>query len=220
MRSYQLYDCTTITNNIECIRVFTQLAADRQFAQLGLVLIGVLAQVETAISPLAREVSPLSEAAAEVPVESLHSATGSNVDADMLGEAVPREAAVSSPPKAVFEDTRLDLGVAVSRSEIEAGIISSNKSRRVAENQPSKEGDSSPIARPPVTRQERKPEDRKKPKKVKAKADVEADAEAPNTKDETRLQKNLGVLKDSKKVKKKRKKTGGDEFDDLFSTLL
>jgi ribonuclease MRP protein subunit RMP1 len=82
---------------MHCIlRAFTQLAADNQYAHLGLALIGVLAQVNAAIAPL---VSP--------PVqESVGAITAEQVTTPPVG------------PRGDPEDAGADFGVAVSRTEL------------------------------------------------------------------------------------------------------
>ena len=83
-------------------RAFTQLAADRQFAHLGLMLLGVLAQVDHAVAPFA---PGLPDDMAVVEVD----------------EAAPVVVAVASQDTEM-EPAASDMGVAVSRDEIMASI--------------------------------------------------------------------------------------------------
>ena len=84
-------------------RAFTQLAADRQFAHLGLMLLGVLAQVDQAVAPFA---PGLPEDMAVV-VE--------------MADTAPVAVAVASQDTEM-EPAASDMGVAVSRDEIMASI--------------------------------------------------------------------------------------------------
>lgn len=218
---------------------FSQLTADRQFAQLGLVLIGVLAQVEATIAPFvpAEPSSPTLKTQLEKPSSSIGIAQGI-VDAS----------------KAVADAGEfVDLGVAISRDELDEEIYdvrpsvepgSSAKDRhdmnktkgkkrknsgndtteRRAEMSESPSDQSEKRQRPPAgelklksAKPETIVEKLKEPKKQKKpKLDVNSsyltDKRDPGTK-------SLDEAKAIKKTKKKKKK-GGDEFDDLFSSLL
>lgn len=78
---------------------FTQLAADNQYAQLGLALLGVLAQIDQAASPLAARETTVAATGPEAG-DSVEVARGA------AGQAVPRV------PEAA------DLGTAVSRADV------------------------------------------------------------------------------------------------------
>ncbi|KAM7207406.1 hypothetical protein V8F20_002286 [Naviculisporaceae sp. PSN 640] len=82
---------------------FTQLVADKQFAQLGLMLLAVLAQIDQALSPFAPGAEPDGEA--EDNRETLLSAPAAVIGAVGLGGA----------PE---EESGEDVGVAISRDEI------------------------------------------------------------------------------------------------------
>ena len=173
-------------------RAFTQLAADNQYAHLGLALLGVLAQVHAAVAPLVPALSGEGEEGGDGLLPS--ATTGPVVagpDRDVQGGA--------------------DLGIAVSRSEVERQPSKAARrpevkqglehrgpepSETLAEDEPLQER---------VTVPSSKPEE--KPKKSKKSRD-EFDS----------LFDSLEANKPPKKKKKKQKK--GDEFDDLFSSLV
>ncbi|EOO02848.1 hypothetical protein UCRPA7_1629 [Phaeoacremonium minimum UCRPA7] len=142
---------------------FTQLAADNQYAPLGLVLLGVLAQIEAAMSPL-------------VPTEVVAATVQSPLDAELSTQCTP--SAISDVGASQGEAH--DFGVAISRDEVldsSQASVPSEKSEGMTAKSKSK------------GLQETAPLDPK-------------DAGRP------------------KKDKKKKKKRKGDEFDDLFSSLL
>lgn len=170
--------------------------ADQQFAQLGLVLVGVLAQVETAISPFVKaQPQPEPEPGNEPKGQAARPVRGPGADA--RGEAVPR-AKVSSP--AISDGGgELDVGVAVSRDELEDQDV-----------QPSIERESSPVHTARAAKQDHHLA------KVKSKKLQKPTSEGPM---KDREPKAVG-LSGAKMAKKKKKKKGGDEFDDLFSSLL
>lgn len=176
-------------------RAFTQVAADRQFAQLGLALIGVLAQVEAAMTPFVRAGpdadSDSDSAGDELGVSGRARAAGA--EGDGVSVAVPgglgRSASLGGD----------DLGVAISRDELGD------------DDAPARDEKSVPPQGGSPSRKDEKGDT--VPRRAKAKAEgglarKRKDAE-PQRVDS----------KVEKKVKK-RKKKGGDEFDDLFSTLL
>ncbi|KAJ4424715.1 RNase MRP subunit [Gnomoniopsis sp. IMI 355080] len=213
---------------------FSQLTADRQFAQLGLVLIGVLAQVEAAMAPF-------------VPVEPPK--PGPEETSGSVGAV---EGAVAL--KAVIDSGDLDLGVVVSRDELDDGS-------RV---QPSAEQILSPIPKMLSTKEQHDSDRMKSKKRKKPKIESSETTGTPevfsvaSTAAEKRQKlqpgeckpgtvepattKNFDESKESRKSKKpklddtlsrtrddklkatkkstKKKKKGGDEFDDLFSSLL
>lgn len=91
---------------------FTQLTADNQYAPLGLVLLGALAQLHTAISPLLPAAPPLRPLPAssarriETPASTLAPAPeppldlGESVSRDEFGPAAPRERGAELAPVA------------------------------------------------------------------------------------------------------------------------
>lgn len=87
-------------------RAFTQLSADRQFAHLGLMLLGVLAQVDQAVAPFA----PVSASSQDETAE----------QAPALGNTAAAEQ--PAPDQDVEMSMATDVGVAVSREEIMASI--------------------------------------------------------------------------------------------------
>ncbi|ROW12273.1 hypothetical protein VMCG_00514 [Cytospora schulzeri] len=172
---------------VKAYAAFTQVAADRQFAQLGLALIGVLAQVEAAITPFV-EAEP-------------DTATDDELDPPRVAHTAGVKGDVSvalgtlDPPPGLGDD----LGVAISREELDDDDV------------PSKDETSLP---PPG------PSSRKGEKKgTLPKPEEKSKAEGGQSRKGKGTEPLRAGTKDGKKVKKKKRK-GGDEFDDLFSSLL
>lgn len=189
-------------------RTFTQLIADKQFGQLGLVLIGALAQVGTAISPFVKEQRPPEPE----PEPELEPAPGNEREAraaksvqgpgaDARGEAVPRaDFGFSAVANGGDE---LDVGVAVSRDELEDHPL-----------QPSIERESSPVHSVLSAREGRHLAKVKRNKLKKSKSDCPESTEGDGEPTD------VGLKEADRAKKKKKRKKGGDEFDDLFSSLL
>ncbi|ROW15036.1 hypothetical protein VPNG_03352 [Cytospora leucostoma] len=93
---------------VKAYEAFTQLAADRQFAQLGLALIGVLAQVEAAIAPFVGTGLEKDAGDETEPIGVVHAAGIRGVD----------------PPASAILDPTLnsgdDLGVVISRDQLDS----------------------------------------------------------------------------------------------------
>lgn len=175
---------------------FTQLAADKQFAQLGLVLIGVLAQVDAAIAPfVVQDATETSDAAMT------NSAEGTKTKPEIAPSA----------GKLATDD--YDLGVAVPRNELdddedpqspaEQSISQLEKKSKKSKKTPLLEGSD---------RARKMSEDGNR-KRVKVRADLSNPGKDKNTDP-------MKANRVAKIEKKKKKKEGGDEFDDLFSSLL
>lgn len=212
---------------------FSQLTADRQFAQLGLVLVGVLAQIEAAMAHFvpAEPSKPPQEEKSGL-VRAMHGSDAS---------------------KSVNDAGELDLGVVVSREELDD---SDNM-------QPSVQRSPSPIPRLSSTKEQHDPGRTKSNKRKKPKVEssemvdetetisaasiaaengrkLQAEEKKPRIAKPATLVDELKESRQSKRpkldsipsttredeskaIKKKstkKKKKGGDEFDDLFSSLL
>lgn len=144
-------------------RAFTQLAADNQYAPLGLVLLGVLAQIEAGISPM-------------LPAEDITAAVQPPNEPELSMHDTPSVV----PDTDISNAESRDFGVAISREE----VLGSGQGSVLAE----KEQETLWISKSKRCRDEVSHD---KKEKVKPKKD-----------------------------KKKKKKRNGDEFDDLFSSLL
>lgn len=212
---------------------FSQLTADRQFAQLGLVLIGMLAQVETAMAPF-------------VPVEQQTSQPE-----EKPGSV--RAAQGADPSKSVIDNEELDLGVVVSRDELNDGVnvqssversctptpqLSSKKTHQDSDRTKSKKrkelkvkGNEANDRLEAFPATSLAPEKRKKLQPGKYISETTEPATSCGESKESRKSKKprldqvLSKTKDdgSKIIKRKstkKKKKGSDEFDDLFSSLL
>ncbi|OIW33853.1 hypothetical protein CONLIGDRAFT_198192 [Coniochaeta ligniaria NRRL 30616] len=157
---------------------FTQLSADNQYAHLGLALVGVLAQVNAAITPL---VPGLSDEA----------------DGDVLPLKQTKDAQEAP-----------DLGVAISRSEIEQRVLTQAEQpnpKRAVEDLSAKSSETD-------GRETSLEEGKSTSRKVGGKA-----GKSKKSRDEFD---SLFDSLETKKPSKKKKRKKGDEFDDLFSSLV
>lgn len=153
-------------------RAFSQLAADNQFATLGVVLLGALAQVRRACVCLVGEDPEAASAVAAAAAATAPPPASALVPTTTTAATV----AARNPKAAGGADEAVDVGEVVSRDALVCATA----------------GD-----RPP-----------KKRKKPAARANP-GDPPAPDRKEV-----------DVKPVKKKKKAKGGDEFDNLFSSLF
>ncbi|KAF3769674.1 hypothetical protein M406DRAFT_325168 [Cryphonectria parasitica EP155] len=195
-----------------CYGAFTQLTADRQFAQLGLLLLGVLAQIQAAIQlfiPPPKQEEEETRATEEPARPAAVIAHGS---AEGIGTSGGSD--------------QLDLGVAVSRDEMSGGggggrddDVDSHDTRQDIEQR------SSPVPRQPLM-DEVSEAGRGGGKSRKQKRSRIDDGSARTNREgrepPRRTQSPPAVVEamEVKKAQKKRKKKGGDEFDDLFSSLM
>ncbi|KAI1393474.1 uncharacterized protein F4822DRAFT_423942 [Hypoxylon trugodes] len=175
----------------KCYLAFSQLAADNQFATLGVVLLGALAQVNAACTRVVGETAAEEENAASTtvrepsataPVKELSNSSGTEPSNRQGGAVISRDAveklrrknAVSEEKKAQLpSDTRSDTTKKTKDHDDDA--ISTGKQRGVTTKTKAKDADNAPSSEEKV----------KPPKK-----------------------------------KKKTKKGGGDEFDALFKGLF
>ncbi|KAG8165497.1 hypothetical protein KVR01_004049 [Diaporthe batatas] len=190
---------------VKAYEAFTQLLADRQFAQLGLMLIGVLAQVEAAVAPFVRPAEPEegvdeTDAAGPAPVQQVRVA-----GIAAKGGGVP-------PPVVRGVEQEDDLGVAISRDEL-------------GDDDDDGEGDGGVVSRPRYSSppppkhapsKERRPEKGEGKGKKRSRTEDAGASRIGKSEKPTRPESS----KEEKKAKKKKKKKGGDEFDDLFSSLM
>ncbi|RYP90998.1 hypothetical protein DL770_002914 [Monosporascus sp. CRB-9-2] len=180
----------------KCYLAFSQLAADSQFATLGVVLLGVLAQVHAACVRL------VGEAAVEpVGAVSLISASPSGAAA-----AVTSRSDGSNPAAAMGADKEPG-GTVVSREE----VARAEKRRRAQQQQQQEEGSSS---RPPLL-PGRESDNR-------SSAVAKEDTAGSTTVTAVAREEGKGEERPrpaQKKTKKKKAKKG-DEFDNLFKSLF
>ncbi|KAL2141167.1 hypothetical protein VTI28DRAFT_2751 [Corynascus sepedonium] len=206
---------------------FTQLAADRQFAHLGLMLLGVLAQVDQAVAPFA----PTAREAPGTPKQMEMDASLSRRDRDG-----PVDVSQDQGSDTAMD---IDVGVAVSREEVMASIERDQSPKISASTPvprlPSSSGPtgsagqaytrsiSLPInppthqnslasqglatrTEPASKRSSVNPVPETKPKKKKTRKGDEFDDI-------------FGELDGKSKKPKKKKRKKGDEFDDIFGGL-
>lgn len=169
-------------------RVFSQLAADNQFAVLGIVLLGVLASVHSACVQVVGEPEPEPEVVAEAEVVSAGIRDAPAVMATQNTAAKPRGKGFQ---------VAADFGQVVSREEVAAAAAAA--AQTVTAPETSEE--------PPVKRKKKDAGE----SSLKRRTD---DGSEPAKKVAKKLDQ---AAKDKKKKKKKSK---GDEFDDLFSSLV
>ncbi|KAL2015604.1 hypothetical protein VTK56DRAFT_5183 [Thermocarpiscus australiensis] len=187
---------------------FTQLSADRQFAHLGLMLLGVLAQVDAALAPFAP-----SPAADGEPPEDFPQQAGA------LGSSNPQEASRPSlldQDRNTATDTDTDMGVAVSREDLL--LMSIEQAQEEEED----------LTRSKPTRQQsiiaQTPDEMgtpdipsNGPAETRAASQSQGPARSDGGSEEGRASQGQG--KQAEKKKEKKKKAGGDEFDDIFGSL-
>ncbi|KAL8370448.1 hypothetical protein RB595_000698 [Gaeumannomyces hyphopodioides] len=183
---------------------FTQLAADNQFAHLGLLLLGVLAQVHELVSlilpPRIRgDAADGAECAAASPLA-------------IEARSVPAVGTATLVPAAVSTH-RDDLGVAVSRDNV-APAKCDVRSRSDNEGMPLSSKKREKQTSPKSGLSEEASRGRDEETKPVGDGPLDASAAKPKVKKKARKD----DAKEEKKKKKKKKK--GDEFDDLFSSLM
>ncbi|KAI3393275.1 hypothetical protein diail_4508 [Diaporthe ilicicola] len=181
----------------KAFEAFTQLVADRQFAQLGLMLIGVLAQVEAALGPFLKPAEP-----EDVQVDA------AGLDPARVAAVIATRPVVSAAPQVggIGAQQEDDLGVAISRGDLGGDEEDETASRaRRASPQPE---------HPPLK------EKRSNKNEARGKKRLRADDSGSSTIGKPEKPVRPESSKDEKKAKKKKKKKGGDEFDDLFSSLV
>ncbi|KAK3494523.1 uncharacterized protein B0T23DRAFT_419231 [Neurospora hispaniola] len=190
---------------------FSQLSADRQFAHLGLLLLGVLAQVDKALSAFASvPIGENDDAAANEAAED----RGPNLNATVMGQLADD----------VPNQRHNDIGVAVSREELLAMMLESTASgptegslaRRDARDQPLPTTETDFGAPPPpVTGENRQGKNKSGKKRPRDDEDDEND-------DEDKDDFSSGLTPPvSEKKKKKKRKTGDDgtDIDDIFASF-
>lgn len=226
--------------NPRAYEAFSQLTADRQFAQLGLVLIGVLAQVEATMTPFVpvEPPPPPPSLRKPQPEETLRSVRVTQGDIDIsttvadagdvvdLGVAISRdelEGETSVRPSVEpsssmkeYHDTDRRKGKKRKKSRIETTEARNEMSGLPSEATEKRQKPPAGDLKLKSTKPETMVEELKEVKKYK-KAKLDA---SPSQMEKDEL--NTKTLDEAKAVKKtkKKKKKGGDEFDDLFSSLL
>ncbi|KAL2256067.1 hypothetical protein VTK26DRAFT_2240 [Humicola hyalothermophila] len=171
---------------------FTQLSADRQFAHLGLMLLGVLAQVDKALAPFA----PPPDETAEV---------AGQVNRGRPQTSKPGSSSITSPKDWPTQpDHATDMGEAVSREDMDR----LHTSIETEEQQEQKE--TPHIAAPELQAAERARETTQKRKTPSTQTPVlkAGETRVPGLEDA-----------ETKPKKKKKKKIGGDEFDAIFGSF-
>ncbi|KAK8114996.1 hypothetical protein PG999_007065 [Apiospora kogelbergensis] len=195
----------------KCYLAFSQLAADNQFAALGLVLTGALAQVYNACVRLAGETpsetaitvrlkAPMVDISKPDIFASSSSATtiGKRKN-DTLKESSSSTSAVRRVPTGPDEH---DVGQVISRDSIRAA--------KVATESPTEEERLQKVKR------------RKKTVVSAADDDIDGDVEPKKMKKKEKVTSGQPKVEDGEKVTKKKKKKSkkGDEFDSLFDSLF
>ncbi|KAI1807922.1 hypothetical protein F4811DRAFT_503736 [Daldinia bambusicola] len=204
----------------KCYLAFSQLTADNQFATLGVVLLGVLAQVNATCVRLVGEAAATAElSAGETGTPgTLHEPSGSTTV--LTGANKPRVQVAkgqSSRPLVVAETPGDRGGSKISRDE----VARAEKLRRKNNNN-IEAGSSSDIASTTTATTT------VRPKQVRDDSDGGSDDEKPLQKkkqqqEATSSKPKKGKEKEevgAKPAKKKKTKKGGDEFDDLFKNLF
>lgn len=181
-------------------RAFSQLTADNQFATLGVVLLGALAQVNAACTQLIGEAAATKE---EEDISSVTSKPTGTISTKEVGNSGPRDPSFGDDfPKAPEQKG----GKVISRDEVARAEKLRRKKQKL-------EGDAS------------QPEPSNIPYRT---GDRNLDGDAASAEDQqdtsskvkAKEVKNTTSKEAVKTTKKKRVKKGGDEFDDLFKGLF
>ncbi|KAK3374965.1 hypothetical protein B0H63DRAFT_481405 [Podospora didyma] len=192
---------------------FSQLISDRQFAHLGLMLLGILAQVDKALSPFASTSSLDDEEQ-----DHLRSVPSQLASVDNPSHPQPGHLPETHQVKDIdMPDIAEDIGVAVSREDLlvstrgNAPSPPSSLPSRGSNNNPPPKKEKEPnntiiTTTDTTTKKDEEPPVAEKRKKKKG-GDEFDDI--------------FGSLEEDKPRKKKKKKKagGGDEFDDIFGGL-
>ncbi|KAK4242430.1 ribonuclease MRP protein subunit rmp1 [Achaetomium macrosporum] len=181
---------------------FTQLSADRQFAHLGLMLLGVLAQVDKAVAPLAPEMA--AEATEEERAALLSKAQASG----RASETAPDRGTTDADTATHMDmEMDVDMGVAVSREEIMASIEQDEQTAARAIS-PQREN----LAVQAQTERDATSH------QTSTTAGIKTDEAATKGTNNSSTSASAAGLAKPKKAKKERKREG-DEFDDIFGSL-
>lgn len=167
-------------------------------------LIGVLAQVDAAVAPFVRPAEPEDsdgvDAAGPVPAQ------------QSRGAGITAKGGVT--PQGGGSEHQDDLGVAISRDEL--GDDDDDDDDGTEDAGASRPQHSSPPPAKQAHIKEKKPEKGESKGKKRSRAEDAGSARLGKPEKPIRLESS----KEGKKAKKKKKKKGGDEFDDLFSSLM
>lgn len=173
-------------------------------------LIGVLAQVEASLAPFVRPAEPPEgrDDGAEAGQDTAQAVVARMAAGRADGPVAPQVGGGSSSLGAGHE---ADLGVAISRDEL-------------GEDDDKDEGEdvASRMPRRPSPAAEQRPPKEKRPEKGESKGKKRPRADDTGSSKIGKPEKppRPESSRDEKKAKKKKKKKGGDEFDDLFSSLM
>ncbi|EPE07231.1 hypothetical protein F503_07882 [Ophiostoma piceae UAMH 11346] len=216
---------------------FSRLVADKQFAPLGLLLVGVLAQVQSAVNDIERILGIAADAA-----DAANSKTGAKTAAPPTSAS--RDTGKQSASRSLPD---IDFGVAVSRDDETGGNTAKSASvsrlkKRARKDDSEEDVPKLAAASAPGTAATLKSTDKHGPKPhaekkrkivedqgrtitehedVKATTENTKPAQASEPGDkETKEMTEKNEKKKDKSRDKKKKRKRGDEFDDLFSGLL
>lgn len=172
--------------------MFSQLAADNQFAVLGIVLVGVLASVHGACVHLVGDAE--SPTAAEAEVKRAVPVIAESAAAGRREEGTTTKSSSRHPGLGIVEEA-VDLGQVVSREEVAAAVAA--RTHDEPGEQPLKRKKGEEVDQPAAK------------KKIST--------EGTKVTTGQRIEKPGKIAAEKKKKKKKSK---GDEFDSLFSSLM
>ncbi|RYP77302.1 hypothetical protein DL769_003451 [Monosporascus sp. CRB-8-3] len=183
----------------KCYLAFSQLAADNQFATLGVVLLGVLAQVHAACTRLVGEAAE----PASAPLAEAVSTSSFGTPTTTLGPSPITSRSSGGNPAPATVAGKEPGGTVVSRAE----VARAEKRRRKQQQQ--QQGEEGSASQPP--RPSRASEDRAGSTSMMVTTREE--------KEKARDAEERPRLPTQKKTKKKKTKKG-DEFDNLFKSLV
>ncbi|KAK3380325.1 hypothetical protein B0T24DRAFT_190601 [Lasiosphaeria ovina] len=184
---------------------FTQLAADRQFAHLGLMLLGILAQIDAAAVPFAPK-PPSPDTSLSSPSHSRRAAAAATAQPD---RAAATKAASPTGTGMVHSH---DTGEAVSRDAVTAMLLGAVPAETRPRSPPS-QPNTTMLSRLPPAGQPNDNDDDDEPRNTAAVIAAASGINSSSSKDVDRM------TKKKKKKKKDPKRGGGDEFDDIFGSL-
>ncbi|KAI0145902.1 hypothetical protein F4776DRAFT_382639 [Hypoxylon sp. NC0597] len=193
----------------KCYLAFSQLTADNQFATLGVVLLGALAQVNAACTGLIGEAAPAVEEQTSISsTRELASIAGTNTHLKDSSRAGSREPSFRPTYNGVPEVPRLQGGGVISRDEVARAEKLRRKNTQLEGRDEARSSNSLGDMRKEqghiydaASREEQQ-------HKISSKGKARGTDDAPNGEE----------MKPTKKKKKTKK--GGDEFDALFKGLF
>ncbi|KAI0971128.1 hypothetical protein F4678DRAFT_433807 [Xylaria arbuscula] len=222
----------------KCYLAFSQLTADPQFASLGVVLLGVLGQIQAACdiaAPIQPSPSPSAQdisAAAEYRSSNIENVTPTITtpkagSADAISSSEPVPVRNESEVALAGKNAEIGGGKAISRADVERASAQQRKKAKDAKTE--KDRDSKIAVAPSDRAKSSAPAEMSaattslpsSKRQVSGRGEGEVSRPTKKTKTATVTRdENKSASEDKDKKKKKKKGKKGDEFDDLFKGLF